>query len=191
MKNYCYLDIPQHEVISNLVYNYLIINYDILKFQFWTDIDSKALCKEVPELKQALDRLNLTIATASIIRTIGTCSIHVDYGKPPHTVSRPRVLWPIKNCDGSSTNFFYIERQWLQERQLPNGIPYYHIEYTDPLVMIDSFELKQPAVIDPNVAHNVVCNRMHEEHRISLTIETIEDINYLLNKTPDKGGPGA
>ena len=182
MKNYCYLDIPQHEDISDLIYNYLINNYDISKFQFWTDIDVMALCKDVSELTQALDRLNLTIATASIIRTIGTCPIHVDYGKPPHIVSRPRVLWPIKNCNGSSTNFFHIERQWLQERQLPNGVPYYHIEHNDPLIQIDSFELKQPAVINPNVAHNVVCNNAFKEHRISLTIETNEQLYYLLDR---------
>ena len=180
MKNYCYLDVPNNKLISDQVYKYLTDNFDVNQFEFWTDIDREALCLNVPELKKAFSDLRLTIASASIIRTIGTCPIHVDYPEPSYAISLPRVLWPIKNCEGSNTNFFHIEREWLQERRLPNGIPYYRIEHKDPLVQIDSFELKQPAVIDPNVAHNVVCNPLFNEHRISLTIGTVERIDYLL-----------
>lgn len=179
MKNYCYLDIPNFESISDQIHQHLISKYDVTKFEFWNDVDHNAMCDAVPLLKQALGALGLTIANTAIIKTQGTCPVHVDYNTLDSDAP-PRVLWPIKNCIGSRTNFFHIEREWLKERQLPNGTPYLFIDHNEPLVEIDSFELKQPAIINPNEAHNVVCDLSNKDYRISLTIETQQCLKQFL-----------
>ena len=170
MKNYCYLSIDNHQSISDKVYNHLINNYNVNEFGFWTDIDHTMLCEDVPELQTALGNIGLSINVASIIKTSGVCPIHVDYPSDSD-VAQPRILWPVKNCEGSRTNFFHIERSWLKEKKLSNGIPYYHIDNKEPLVEIDSFELNQPAIINPDQAHNVSCNPVLKGDRISLTID--------------------
>ena len=170
MKNYCYLSIDNHQDISNQIYTHLTNNYNVNQFGFWTDINHTKLYYDIPELRTVFEDMGLIINSASIIKTNGVCPIHVDYPSEGK-VALPRILWPVKNCEGSRTNFFHIERSWLKEKKLSNGIPYYHIDNKEPLVEIDSFELNRPVIFNPDQAHNVTCNPSLKGDRISLTID--------------------
>jgi len=180
MKNYHYLDIVNHKEISEKIYNFLINNYDLEKFGFWTDIEYPALFEAIPEFKEVLDRFDLDVYKVSIIKTIGTCPVHVDYPTEFSSISEPRMLWPIKNCEGSITNFFHIDSNWIRTQYLENGTPYLGVDHIHPLTPIDSFELNQPAIIDPGQAHNVVCNPTFEDYRFSLTVGSINSMKHFL-----------
>lgn len=178
MKNYQYLDIPNHEVISNKIYDFLITNYDIEKFIFWNEIDYKKLLNTIHDFKNAIDTLKLSIKSIAIIKTKVNGNIHVDYNDI--NLGGPRLLWPIKNCNGSETRFFDVKQEWLETVFLENNIAYNKINNPSPLNQIDQFELSRPVVFNPQVAHGIYCNPIYIEDRISMTISTNEPlIEYL------------
>jgi hypothetical protein len=178
MKNYQYLDISNHKVISNQIYNFLITNYNIEKFIFWNPIDFKKLLTSVIDLHHALDTLKLSVKSIAIIKTKGNGNIHVDYNDI--NLGGPRLLWPIKNCVGSETRFFDVKSEWLETVFLKNNIAFNKINNSLPLNQIDKFELNRPVIFNPQVAHGIYCNPIYTEDRISMTISTNESlISYL------------
>ena len=179
MKNYHYLNIPNHEVISNQIYNFLIDNYDIEKFIFWNHIDYKKLLNSIGDLQNAINTLKLSVKSISIIKTKTSGNIHVDYYDEKH--GGPRLLWPIKNCVGSETRFFDVKPEWLETVFLENGVAYNKINNPSPLNQIDQFELSRPVVFNPQVAHGIYCNPRYIEDRISMTIATNEPLIEYLN----------
>jgi hypothetical protein len=172
MRNYQYLDIPNHEIISAQVLEHLNSTYDLSRFVFWNDIDHDLLLSKVPLLFNLMNTLALTTRFISIIKTKNSGHIHVDYGDG--NSCRTRILWPIKNCIGSVNKFYSVRREWLELKHLPNGKPYFTINNPTPLEQLDEFELNRPVVFNPEVGHAVYCNPKYQTDRISMNINTEE-----------------
>ena len=178
MKIYHYLDIVDHESISKQVYDFLRDNYDLDQFIFWNTVDHSRLLSAVADLKSAISNLNLSVAAIAIIKTKIDCKIHVDYSGD--TLGGPRLLWPIRNCNGSSTRFFDVKPEWLEIVRLTNGVKYCKINNPEPLVEIDRFELNRPVIFNPQVAHGVYCNPEYDDYRYSMTISIRESLDSYL-----------
>lgn len=90
-----------------------------------TYIYSDLLLQRIPELKESLTKLNLTVETTSFIRSAENINGVI------HTDDNVRLLLPARNCRDSRTVFY---------------------QGTNP---IDSFVLQQPLIFDGRVPHGI------------------------------------
>jgi len=176
---YKFLDIPGHEIISNKIYDYVVSQTDILTgHAIWNWTNSNEVVQLVPELKTALDNLQLDIERISIIKAQpkSTIRIHIDYDR------EPRMLWPIRNCQGSYTKFFNVDSSnIIEQRGVKNDI-YYLITKPELAEQIDSLELVAPVMFKPWIAHGVWTDPECEEHRLTMTIKFKNDTSHVFPK---------
>jgi hypothetical protein len=130
----------------------------------------------VPELRAFLDSNNLNANQMAVIWAPPGLqgAVHIDYGK------NVRILWPIKNCEGSKTKFFHIDPSNIKLSRLENGEPYYNITQQEPYEMIDEMELLTPVVFDSSIAHGIYTNPMVTEARLTFTIGVRESLSHWL-----------
>jgi hypothetical protein len=176
---YKFIDIPNHKLISDKVYDYILSDTKILADKVvWNWAFRWELLLAVPELKQALDLLNLEIDRIAIINTqpgsIG--NIHIDYD----TV--PRMLWPIRNCVGSYTNFYNVDPTHVINHQGPKGDKSFHTKYPELAEKIDTLELIAPVIFKPWIAHEIVTNPLYTDSRISMTIRFKNNTDHVFPK---------
>jgi hypothetical protein len=165
---YKFLDIPNHSLISDKVYDYILNNTDIITGNaIWNWTNQTAVLEAVPELKIAIDNLQLEIERISIIKANPKTNIriHIDYDK------EPRALWPIKNCQGSFTKFFKVDPANIIERRGVKNDIYYLVLKPEIAEQLDSLELLSPVIFKPCVAHGVWTNPMYNEPRLTMTIK--------------------
>jgi len=160
----------------------------------------------VPSLKKFLARHKLMPVLMSVVifdpATMYT-RIHSD---PLETYVR--ILWPVKNCLGSSTKFYNVPKEFLIEgtqnnwkdpdknnldhyTNIEQGVYYATLDREWP--EIDQFELSAPIVFNGAVPHGVnpaVNNawskdhaNMHQDFRISFTV--FFDQNLPISKSID------
>jgi hypothetical protein len=176
---YKFINIPDHSIISDKVYNYIISNTDIVTGNaIWNWTNYQTMLEAVPELKTAIDNLNLEIERISIIKANPKANIriHIDYDK------EPRMLWPIKNCQGSYTKFFNVDpANIVEQRGVKNDI-YYLITKPELAEQIDSLELTSPVIFKPCVAHGVWTNPMYNEPRLTMTIKFKNSTDHVFPK---------
>ena len=177
--NYKPLDIPNFELISNKVFDYVQTNTDILLGDaFWNWTNAQQVLTLIPELRTTLDRLNLVVDQISIIKTKprSNLRVHIDYDK------EPRILWPIRNCQGSYTKFFDVDpSNILEQRGIKNDI-YYLILDPEKATLIDTLELTQPVMFKPWIAHGVWTNPECDEPRLTMTIKFKNDTSHVFSK---------
>ena len=169
---YKFLDVPDHQQISNDVYKYMVRHTNFLKTsEFWNWTDYKDLLRHVPALDAWLQSKNLNPDMIAIIQSYWNMeqeanlnSLHVDVDQAL------RILWPIKNCHGTTTKFYDIGSQYLKLTTLEEGTEYYEITSAGPWNVIDEFELCQPVLFNPGVAHCIFLNRKMTQPRWSMTI---------------------
>lgn len=159
---------PNHEIISRNIYNYIAIKTNILNDpQFWSSVNVQDVLENIPLLTEFLKIHNMKAKAMAVIVTPANTQgyIHID------TVPDIRVLWPIKNCKGSFTRFFNIDKKFVKLDYLENGIPYMNITHPGPFEQIDELELIQPVLINPGIGHGIYTNPEITEPRITFTIK--------------------
>ena len=163
------LDILHHTHISNLLFEYVSNHTSILKTKdFWTTINNNHIFENIPEFKLVFDLLNLDVKYIAIIyvdehKDVHD-TIHVD---PEKTI---RVLWPIKNCEGSYTKFYDLNGSKPIYTETPAGVPYFAVDHPENCIEVDSIELIYPILFNPYTPHGIQVNPTCDEYRITATI---------------------
>jgi hypothetical protein len=172
---YKFLDIPDYSLISDKVYNYILNDTDILTGDaIWNWTNQEEVLDKVPELKLALDNLQLEVQRISIVKANPGSNIrmHIDWDK------EPRILWPIRNCQGSYTKFFKVDPTNIIEHRGVKGDTYYLITQPELAEQIDSLELTSPVLFTPWVAHGVWTNPNCNDPRLTMTIKFKTDTDF-------------
>ena len=172
-----YLDVPNHQEISDEVYQYIVNHTSILKTEpiFYTDVNISHTLRNAPLLTSFLEQRFLTPNLISIIVVLPDAkpNLHVDYIDP-----FVRILWPVRHCKGSKTKFYDIPREFLvldSDPRLATNT-YYDIPEKRDWPIVDEFELVQPLVFDTSIAHAVHPAPDATDHRISFTIGFDKDL---------------
>jgi hypothetical protein len=176
---YKFIDIPGHELISIKVYNYIITNTNILSENaIWNGVNSSDMLEQVPELKEALDSLNLNVERISIVKATPKTNIriHIDNDR------EPRILWPIANCKGSYTKFFDVDPHNIIKQRGIKGDIYFLVKNPSQAKQIDSLELTAPVMFKPWIAHGVWPDPDCEEHRLTMTIKFRNNTDHVFPK---------
>jgi hypothetical protein len=173
---YKFLEIENHQDISEEVYQYIITQTDALtsKHYFVSQpinhmLSHCPLLVEFLQTRQLVPRLLATI----VCRTNEQLKIHRDNdGVDPYV----RILWPIKNCQGSKTKIWQVPEGAGELISEPNGT--LHTEYSEDQEreLIDEFELVSPVLFDASCVHNVCPDPELAGHRISFTIGFDRDL---------------
>ena len=119
--NYKFIDIPNHEVISEKICYHVLNKTTVIKDAvMWSWINHSSLLADVPELLEVFKNLNLEVGRIAIInappKIVG--NIHIDNDKTP------RILWPIRNCQGSYTKFYDVDPDDIINHTGPKGDKY-------------------------------------------------------------------
>jgi hypothetical protein len=177
MTLYKHLQVPQHTLISEKLYWYIKDCTQVLEEkQFWNDLSVEDVLIAVPELKEYVDSQHLEIAQISAIYVEPNTqdNIHIDFN------TDIRILWPVKNCEGSYTRFFNIDPKNVQTRRLSNGVWYKRISQKPPYTQIGEVEVISPILFNPGVAHSVITNPKCNDSRLTVTIRFTTSIDHLL-----------
>ena len=177
MKCYKKLDIPNHQIISDKMYDFVVTKTSILKEKiFWTYVNVPQVFQHVPELKEFTESYKIKVDAIAVIWAPPGLegAIHIDYAKDV------RILWPIKNCAGSYTRFFDIDLNCVETAMLENKNPYYKITQPEPYKVLDNLELTQPYVFDSSIAHGVYTNPLYTEPRLTFTIRSKQSLSHLM-----------
>jgi hypothetical protein len=162
-----FLNIPNHEHVSNAVYDYVVNHTEILqKPVFWNWLDPEQVLTHVPDMARWFESKGVKPVLMALIYIEYTASdlTHIDVD-PSF-----RVLWPIRNCAGSHTIFYNIDRKYFR-RIHDHGAIYWELIKPDaPRKTMDFVELTQPVVFNPTLPHNIVLTQKLHGPRLSLTI---------------------
>ena len=175
----CYkkLDIPNHTAISDKIYEFVVNQTPILKRKiFWSYVNVHQVFKFIPEIKDITDSYDIEVAAMAVIYAPPGLqgAIHIDYAKDT------RLLWPVRNCEGSYTRFFNIEPKFVKVARLENNEPYYTITKQEPYEVIEQLELLQPVMFDSSIAHGVYTNPRSTEPRLTFTIRSNKSLKHML-----------
>jgi hypothetical protein len=174
-----YLDIENHELISDKLYQYVLTHTDILKNKiYWNTLDLEHVLEHVPELKTTLNKIiHSRIVLVAIFYTPPGFSggAHIDAGPLEH-----RVLWPVHNCKGSYTKFFDLNGNQLVEKMTDGNDPYYLVEGDNPLIEIASAETTKPLVLHVKSVHGIYTNQEYTQPRLTATIGFFDPIGSYL-----------
>ena len=173
---YKFLNIDNHQVISDQMYDFVVNHTDILTPKtptFFTDVNIAHALTYAPLLKEFLDIRCLTPTKMSVIVVPADTApyLHVDTVDP-----FVRILWPVRNTAGSCTKFYDIPRDCLELTSFLDGVLYYNITKKRDWPQLTEFELSSPLVFDASVAHAVHPAPNATGHRISFTIGFDRDL---------------
>ena len=165
-----FLNIPDHQKISDEVYKYIVDHTDALSSKnYFNDQSIHHMLSYCPLLVEFLNSRHLVpkrLATI-VCANKDTLSIHKDSdGVYPYI----RILWPVKNCQGSKTKIWQVPDGAGKLASDTNGILYTEFSKDQERELIDEFELVSPVLFDASCVHSVHPNTDLEEHRISFTI---------------------
>jgi hypothetical protein len=174
-----FLDIENHQKISDDIYNYMANHTGILKSEtpvFYNNVSPIHIVQHVPSLKQFLDDKFLPMPTVTAIIVVTPSverNLHSDTVDP-----YVRILWPIKNCQGSITKMFDVPRECLELTFSQSGSTdtYYQISLEKDWPLIGDIELLQPVLIDVSIAHEVHPAPDATKSRISFTLGFDRDL---------------
>ena len=161
------------------MYSYIVNNTDIISGEaIWNWTNTEQVLTAVPELGKAITELGLEIERISVIKTNPKTNIriHIDYDK------EPRMLWPIKNCAGSFTNFFKVDPENIVEKRGVKNDIYYLILHPELAEQLDSLELIAPVMFKPWIAHGVWSNPDCNNHRLTMTIKFKNSTDHVFPK---------
>ena len=169
---YKLFNIDNYQKISDDIYNYVVNHTEILKVKttvFYNDVPPTHIVQHVPSLKQFLDDnfLTPTLTAVIVVPPDEKNNLHVDSIDP-----YVRILWPVRNCQGSLTKLFDVPRECLESDFYPVGSTgiFYRIVETRDWPLIAEIELSQPILIDVSIAHEVYPAPNATEPRISFTV---------------------
>ena len=173
------LEVDNYQKISDDVYDYMVNYTEILKFKtpvFYNNISPMHIVHHVSSLKKFLDDNFLPIPTVTAIIVVSPSvesNLHADTIDP-----YVRILWPIRNCQGSLTKLSDVPRECLELEFSQTGSTdtYYRPTVEKDWPLIDEIELLQPILLDVSIAHEVHPAPDAKEHRISFTIGFDRDL---------------
>lgn len=176
---YKFFTVKNQEELSGKIYNYLKDHTDVFtKKLSWLNIDIKNLIEHIPEFEEAMKVVtDSPISFASVIyKAPGhDGGEHIDYSRAV------RVLFPIKNCQGSYTKFFDLNGNSVRDVRT-DVATWIEIDRKFPLKEIASVELTQPIVFDSGVPHGVFTNPLCNDPRLTITVGFVhEPRSYLDN----------
>lgn len=160
------IELTNWEELSDRVENY-VQTTDILQKRYsWNTIDSTEILDKIPMLETMFSVYNLKVKTVAVIfrSPFAKGGVHIDSG------TGVRALIPIKNCQGSYTKFFEVDRSKMQLATGAAGDRYYYIPEDAIKKEIGSVETTTPIVFDPQVPHGVWTNPKSYYPRLTLTI---------------------
>ena len=172
-----FLEVDNYQKISDDIYDYMANYTEILKSKtpvFYNNVSPIHIVQHVPSLKKFLDDRFLPMPTAIIVVPPSVeRNLHSDTVDP-----YVRILWPIKNCQGSLTKMFDVPRECLKLNFSQSGSTdtYYQISLEKDWPLISDIELLQPVLIDVSIAHEVHPAPDATESRISFTIGFDRDL---------------
>jgi hypothetical protein len=177
-----YLDIDAHQAISDEVYQYLADYTDVLLGEkYFVDQSIHHMLRHCPLLAEFLNSCYLVPERLATITCLShdEINIHKDFdGEDPYV----RILWPVKNCQGSKTKFWkvpsgagHLTIGGYGTRD-GSGITSIAFPKNDDYEVIDEFELSSPLVFDGSVAHSIHPNPNLSGLRVSFTIGFDRDL---------------
>jgi hypothetical protein len=176
---YKFLQIDNHYCISEQIYDWIINHTKILATTspiFFNDVDVNSFMQHVPAFAEFAKSKDLKPVAMAVIVVDPTnqefCDLHVDMLE-----TQIRILWPVRNCKGSRTKFYKVNRESIIRKTLPNGIPYFYIDHTQPWPEVAEFELSQPLILDTSVPHRVFPAENTTEYRLSFTVAFDENLD--------------
>ena len=171
-----YLDVPNHQEISDEVYQYIVDHTDVLLCKnYFVDQPIPHMLSHCPLLFEFLDCRQLVAERLATIvcRNQDYVDMHKDSdGTYPYV----RILWPIKNCQGSKTKIWEVPDGAGTLTSDTNGILYTQFSKNQECKLIDEFELSLPLVFDASCVHSVHPDPELSGHRISFTIGFDKDL---------------
>lgn len=165
------------EVVVKQTLEYVTNNKDKIN-AFWTNFKFEDFIKHVPGITTLFSSLDITPIRVSLITALSDSHIHRDnYSDTGSPTPTARINIPILNCQGSETKFWSTSAE-PKLLFLKNGVPYLYIEEKD-CNLESVLHLDRPTVLRVTEPHSVHVGL--KSPRISLTIQFLEDIEYLLN----------
>jgi hypothetical protein len=173
---YKFLDVENHQAISEEVYRYIIDHTDaILNKNYFNDQSIHHMLSHCPLLVEFLNSRHLVpkrLATI-VCANKDTLTIHKDSDGVDSYV---RILWPVRNCQGSKTKIWRVPDGAGTLASDTNGILYTEFPINQERELIHEFELVSPVLFDASCVHSVHPDPELSGHRISFTIGFDRDL---------------
>ena len=173
---YKFLNINNHQEISNEVYQYTVDHTQVLLLKNpFVDQDIGQMLHYCPLLNDFLSIHKLIPKRLAIIVCPKNSEItmHKDNdGVDPYV----RILWPVRNCQGSMTKLWQVPDDAGTLTVDKNGIVYTGFPRDQQRSQIDEFELSHPVLFNASCAHSVHPAPGSTKKRISFTIGFDRDL---------------
>lgn len=171
-----YLNVSSHQKISNEVYKYIVDHTQILALEnIFVDQDIDHMLSRCLRLAGFLSYHNLVPKRLATIVCASSSEIemHKDNdGIMPYI----RILWPIRNCQGSKTKIWAVPKDAGTVMVDTNGIVYTGFPSDQKRSQIDEFELSHPVLFNASCAHSVHPAPGSTQTRISFTMGFDRDL---------------
>jgi hypothetical protein len=173
---YKFLDVENHQPISEEVYKYIVDHTDaMLSKNYFVDQPIHHMLSHCPLLEEFLNSRHLVpkrLATI-VCANKDTLTMHKDSDGVDSYV---RILWPVRNCQGSKTKIWQVPDGAGTLTSDTDGILYTEFPMDQECELIDEFELVSPVLFDASCAHSVHPDPELSGHRISFTIGFDRDL---------------
>ena len=173
---YKFLDVENHQAISEEVYKYIVDHTDaMLSKNYFNDQSIHHMLSHCPLLIEFLNSRHLVpkrLATI-VCANKDTLTIHKDSDGVDSYV---RILWPVRNCQGSKTKIWQVPDGAGTLASDTNGILYTEFPINQERELITEFELVSPVLFDASCVHSVHPDPELSGHRISFTIGFDRDL---------------
>jgi len=174
---YKFLDVENHQDISEEVYKYIVDHTDaMLSKNYFNDQSIHHMLSHCPLLAEFLNSRHLIPERLATIVCADNdiVSMHKDNdGVDPYV----RILWPVRNCQGSMTKLWQVPDGAGKLTSDTNGILYTGFPMDQERELITEFELVSPVLFDASCVHSVHPNPKLSGRRISFTIGFDRDLS--------------
>ena len=175
-KIFKFLDVDNHVQISNEVYGYIVAHTQVL------DLANVFVDQHIDHMLSCCTQLNAFLSAHSLVpnrlATIvcaGSLEIEMhrdNDGQAPYV----RILWPVRNCQGSKTKIWAVPKDSGTLMLDTNGIVYTGFSGDQKRIQLDEFELSQPVLFNASCAHSVHPAPGSTQTRISFTMGFDRDL---------------
>jgi hypothetical protein len=152
---YKVLNINDYQAISDEVYQYIVDHTNVLLLKnVFVDQDIDHMLSCCPSLVNFLNTYNLTPNRLATIACAENSKIKMhrdDDGIEPYV----RILWPVRNCQGSKTKIWKVPNEVGTVSIDTNGIVYTDFPCDQEYEQIEEFELSSPVLFNASYAHSV------------------------------------
>ena len=183
------LNIGNYQAISDEVYNYVVNHTEILnnlldkknyyfgqQKNYFFEQPISYMLRHCPLLVNFLNSQQLVPTILGII-VVGNHQKELGMHKD-NDGSYPwlRILWPVKNCQGSKTKIWQVPENAGEFISNADGVLLVNYPLDQERHLLEEFELSRPVLFDASSAHSVETNTELSGYRISLTIGFDRDL---------------